>query len=808
METNKQPIYPVEPWNITETSFSIAGNYRNETTFALSNGYIGTRGTYEEAYGFTEQEGLEGNFINGFYESEDIRYGEWNFGFPTKSQSLLNLPDLKSIRLMIDGEPFDMRTGTLEEYCRTLDMKEGVVSRKLLWTSPSGKTIRLEAERFVSLAQKNLMAMVYTVTPVNFDGQLTLTSALDADVENHTRTTNPLVDYGPFGRHLEPDKLYRDGDLLYYQGHTKNSGLSMACGAVHVAEGVSCGTSDAPEGVRDDGATCADMCRGDAAGASQGGTADTALSASLTFTGFCHAGAFVRLTKYIIYTSCLDMATEELENWTKAKLAEVRESGYQNLKAAHSALVHDFWNHADVVIEGDDALQQGIRFNLWHIMQAAGRDGKTGMGAKGLSGEGYEGHYFWDTEMYVLPVFAFTAPDIARKLLDYRYYTLGQARDRARVLGHPIGALYPWRTINGEEASTYFPLGTAQYHINGDIAYAFHLYVDVTGDEEYLRGKAAEVFCETARVWADVGCFAESKSGRYCICAVTGPDEYNAIVDNNFYTNLMARENLRYAIDALKLLKDKYPDDYETLALKIGLDEEEPMLWQKIADNMYFPYDEARGVYPLDDGFLMRKPWDDSKIPPEKRHLLYENYHPLFVYRQRMSKQADAILGMMLHSNYFTKEELKRNYDFYQEVTLHHSSLSTCIFGILACQIGYSDEAYDYFAQSARMDLDDYHENFYAGIHAANMAGTWQAIVFGFAGLKTNTGVLKLDPVCPKAWKGYRFRFLYRESLLEVSVCPEGTAVTLLNQVPASFLLGDTMYQLQTKGDCVNHETI
>ena len=474
------------------------------------------------------------------------------------------------------------------------------------------------------------------------------------------------------------------------------------------------------------------------------------------------------------------MNCEKLHGFIKAILSDAEEQGYIEAEREQKEYVEEFWRTADVIIEGDDALQQGIRFNLFHLMQSAGRDGKTGMGAKGLSGEGYEGHYFWDTEMYVLPVFVYTKPDLAKKLLDYRYFTLDKARERARVLGHDKGALYPWRTINGGEASTYFPLGTAQYHINADIAYAFKLYVDVNDDFHYLKDKAAEVLCETARVWADVGSFSEYVGNKYCICAVTGPDEYNAIVDNNFYTNLMARENLRDAIWALNKIKEKDKLSYDSLVKKIDLKDEEIEYWKKIIENMYFPYDEKRGVYPLDDGFMKRKPWDDSKIPKEKRHLLYENYHPLFIFRQRMSKQADAILAMYLHSNLFSINELRRNYDFYQEVTLHHSSLSTCIFGILASQIGYDEEAYKYFSQSARMDLDDYHNNFYAGIHAANMAGTWQGIVNGFAGLRTNKGILELNPTIPKEWNAYSFKIFYKKNLLEIKISKDEIEIRLL----------------------------
>lgn len=757
MRQQKKAIYPVEPWSITETEFSPENNYRNETTFALSNGYIGTRGTFEESYDFSVEEGLEGNFVNGFYESEEIRYGEWNFGFPTKSQSLLNLPNLKPVRIYADGELFDMRTGTVKEYRRILHMKDGLMSRDVIWQSPKGRQLRLHFERFVSFEKKNVMAQRMLIEPLEENMEIKIHSYLQGDVENHTRKTNPLVDYGPFGRRITAVCCEgTEEGFLYFQGKTKNSGLSVGCGFAQVSQ---------PRWKE---------CQ----------TELGEYQAHLWKTYEGKPGQQIVLDKFMVYTTSLDMPEAALKEFVENTSEECRKEGYEALRQRQMAYMNAFWKYADVKIKGDDALQQGIRFNLFHIMQAAGRDGKTGMGAKGLSGEGYEGHYFWDTEMYVLPFLIYTAPETARKLLEFRFHTLDAARERARVLGHPKGALFPWRTINGEEASTYFPLGTAQYHINADIAYAIQLYVQVTGDEDFFVDMAAELLVETARVWADVGCFADCRDGKYCICAVTGPDEYNAIVDNNFYTNLMARENIRDAIKALERLKElsgrRGADVYEGFVKRLGITGEEVALWQKIVENMYFPYDAKRKIYPLDDGFLMRKPWDDSRIPPEKRHLLYENYHPLFVYRQRMSKQADAILGMYLHSNLFTQEELRRNYDFYQEVTLHHSSLSTCIFGILACQIGAYEEACSYFYQSARMDLDDYHDNFYAGIHAANMAGTWQAVVNGFAGLRTNGGRLEIKPFLPAGWEGYSFCLRYQGSTVRIEITPGKAKCTLL----------------------------
>ena len=777
MNTEKQPIYPVEVWDITEQEFQKENNYRNETTFALSNGYIGTRGTFEEAYPFDIDTGLEGNFVNGFYESEHIRYGEANFGSPLLSQSLLNLPNLKETRVLLDGELFSMKEGSVEEYKRTLHMKEGVLERTLVWMSPKGKKTKIRISRLVSFARKNIMVICYEVTPLNYSGSIEFVSKLSADVENHTRKTNPIVDYGPFGRRLEKRNLWAKEDRLYYEGETIGSHLTMACGSAHTI-------LSQKETVKADWK--ADM-----------GELEASLSGTLEGT----EGESIALEKFICYTTQLDMPKEELEVFVTEELNRARQEGYSCLEERQKEYMESFWKIADVRIKGNEALQQGIHFNLFHIIQSAGRDGRTGMGAKGLSGEGYEGHYFWDTEMYVLPVLVYTEPEAARHLLDYRYSTLDQARSRARILGHEKGALYPWRTINGEEASTYYPLGTAQYHINGDISYALSLYLQVTGDVEYLKEKGAEILIETARVWADVGSFAKCKGGKYCICDVTGPDEYNVLVDNNFYTNLMARENLRDAVNAVEYLETHAPECLKALEEKLEFSTEETLLWKEIIEKMYFPYDEERQVYPMDDGFMMRKPWDENKIPPEKRAWLYENYHPLFIMRHRMSKQADAILGMYLHSNLFTKEEIKRNYDFYQEVTLHHSSLSTCIFGIVACSIGYLKEGYEYFSQSARMDLDDYHNNFYAGIHAANMAGTWQAIVNGFAGVRCQQSELHFEPSIPEEWEEYAFRLRFRGTLLEIEISKKEAKFTVIEGAKIQFLVGEKEIILQGEGE-------
>lgn len=874
MKKEKKRIYPIDPWTITETAFEIKNNYRNETTFALSNGYIGTRGTFEEAYPFDIDTGLEGNFINGFYEREQIRYGEANFGSPLLSQSLLNLPNLKETHVYLDGEKFDMRRGRVEEYSRTLYMRDGILERKLVWTSPSGRKAAVCMKRLVSFDMKNIMAVCCRITPLNFDGELCFTSRLNADVENHTRKTNPIVDYGPFGRKLEPVALKADEEegILYYEGVTQTSRLTVGCGSTHrifvseagkerdpeksgtdaqekVAQEKVARETDAQEKVaRETNAQGKNTRETDVQDKELLQGTDSVVhtyDASLSFRVKAKRGVTVTLEKMICYTSSLDMEAALLEGFVRKTLSEAERMGFEGLEREQKKTMHRFWETADIEIlgEGNEALSQGIRFNLFHIFQSAGRDGKTGMGAKGLSGEGYEGHYFWDTEMYVMPVFTYTEPQVTKHLLEYRYATLPKARERARILGHQKGALFPWRTINGEEASTYYPLGTAQYHINADIEYALSLYLQVTGDVEFFKEKGAEIIMETARVWADVGSFAECRGGKYCICSVTGPDEYNVLVDNNFYTNLMAREHLRDAVKAVEYLQQKDTATLQRLMTKLDFDPEEADVWRKIVENMYFPYDEARRIYPMDDGFMMRKPWDESRIPPQKRAWLYENYHPLFIMRHRMSKQADAVLGMYLHGNLFADDELRRNYDFYQEVTLHHSSLSTCIFGIVACDIGtrllerglrgraaetggteeaaregaareeaaraeaareeaawedasrgsdadrYFQEAYEYFSRSARMDLDDHHNNFYAGIHAANMAGTWQAIVNGFGGLRCFDGKLSFRPYLPAAWKGYRFSLHFRDSVIQAEITQNGAEFSLKSGEPVEILV-------------------
>lgn len=751
----RKAIYPCEPWTIREMGFDPQYNYRNETIFALGNGYLGTRGTFEEADDLPIDKGLEGNFVNGFYESETIRYGELTYGVPEHSQTMLNVSNAKEIRLFADGEALSMFRSRLDGYERLLDLKRALLHRTFCWKTQQGKELSVEITRMASFTRPHLLCISYKISAGQQPVHIRLDSAINGNVENHTRDTNPLIDYGPYGRVLSVQEMgVRDGAIWMLQ-KTEHTGLSLACVAQHVLEG----------------------------SLVQAQTERESGKILTRFEGTLNAGESVCLTKYIAYGTSREFFAGHVCAETMQVAQQAARDGFAQLTQEQADYMAHFWERADVQIGGDDALQQGLRFNMFHILQSAGRSGLTGMPAKGLTGEGYEGHYFWDTEMYAMPFFSCTAPEISRALLDFRYHTLEQARERARVMGHPKGALYPWRTINGNEASTYYPQGTAQYHINADIAYALQQYLSLSGDIDYLEDKGAEMLIETARLWYDLGAFIPLRGGKFCISDVTGPDEYTSIVDNNFYTNLMARENLLAACQAVAYMRAQAPQKWQILTKKLALEPEEPELWKKAADNMYFPYDETLQVYGQDDTFLYKKPLDIEAIPQEKLPMLL-HFHPLYVYRHRVAKQADLLMGMFLVSHKFTQEEKRRNYDFYETVTLHDSSLSTCIFSIMACDIGYAEDAYDYFTCTSRLDLDDYHGNVHTGIHAANMAGTWMGIVYGFAGMRYYDEQLHFRPRLPDQWENCRFRINYRGSLLEVSMEKGRTRFQLIQGTP------------------------
>lgn len=767
-------IYPYDEWKIIETEFELENNYRNETIFSLANGYMGMRGTFEEGYRLPPDQGLEGTFINGFYESETIRYGELAYAYPEKTQTMLNVTNGKIVRIILCGEEFNMLEGTLEHYQRVLDLKKGIVERNVIWVSPKGNKIQISTKRLISFTNKHLAAFHYEITPLNFDGEIKIESLMDGNVENSTEKTNSRIDYGPYGRVLMEKSRTLQEDISALIQKTKNTQMSLISAIDLQFEDI--------KGLKN--------------------SADISLTDRLgkCYTLDSKSGETIRFTKYLVNISSNEVEEDELFRKAYEILKDAKTRTYYALEEEQQAYMDQFWYRTDIEIKGDIALQQGIRFNMFHLLQSAGRDGKTSMGAKGLSGEGYEGHVFWDTEMYGLPFFTYNNPEIAKSLLEFRYNTLPQARARARELSITKGACYPWRTINGQEASAYYPAGTAQFHINADIAFAVQKYIDATDDHEFTLNMGAEILIETARFWHEFGAYIPTKGNQFCINGVTGPDEFTVLADNNSFTNLLARENMWNAYHTVAWMREKYPSRYKELAEKIGLKPDESNAWKQAADNIYLPYSEELDIFPQDDGFLYKQPWDIANTPTDKYPLL-DHHHPLVVYRHQVSKQADLILALCLLSHQFTKDELKRNFDFYEKVTVHESSLSACIFSIVASRIGYYKKSYEYFMTTSRLDLDDYHRNVHAGIHTANMAGTWMCIVNGFAGMQTHDNRLSFSPYLPEGWEEYAFKINYKGRLIKVVTTYTGTNYELLSGSEIEIIHHGDKMLLQPKSD-------
>ena len=738
--------FPYEPWTVTEEGFDPKNLRENESAFALANGFIGMRGNLEEGSA-AGAETIQGSFLNGVFDSEPIVYGEKAYGYAKNHETICNVMDAKSLVLYADGERLDLGVSEVKDHKRVLDMRAGTLNRSFTWHTKSGAVLSIAFTRTVSLTHTELAASRLELQCLSGTCALRLESGIAPAVIAEGDPNDPRNAAGK-DRSLAIGRRFAEGGLIAMEQKTKNSGYTIVCAVEH-------------RGIDGNAAVM-----------------DRAVQWIAEQT--LEAGQGLRLDKSICY-----MATRIDEN------PAIRDDALRTCRSApdfdtmlreQRESLDAFWAGAGLMIEGDDALLQGLRFNLFHIYQSAGRDGRRNIAAKGLTGEGYEGHTFWDTEAYILPVFIYTDPALARKLLEYRYAILPNARARARELGHAKGALYAWRTIDGEECSAYFPAGTAQYHIDGDIAHAVCEYFDATEDLDFLAEYGAEILVETARLYYDLGFFSAAKGGRFVLNCVTGPDEYNVMVNNNVYTNCVAEENFRSARDAMAFLREKRPDDYKRLCDSIGFAPEEAEDWLRAADHMYYPAPRD-GIYPQDDDFLDRKPWPLDTIPADKHPLLI-HYHGLTIYRHMVCKQADLILAMTQYGERWTREEKKKNFAFYDSVTTHDSSLSMAVFSILANEIGNVKTGYDYFMSSARLDLDDMHHNTKDGLHMANMAGTWTGLVRGFGGMRSGNGKLSFAPVCPPQWQGYSFRVSYRGRSIQVDVNADGASYKLLSGEP------------------------
>jgi alpha,alpha-trehalose phosphorylase len=740
--------YPADEWNVIEKAFHPEFLAQLETMLALGNGYLGMRGCPEEGGPNAENATL----INGFYETWPIVYGEEAYGFAKTGQTICNVTDSKIIKLFVDDEPFWLPNANLLKYDRRLNMKSGTLDREILWETPAGKQILIRSRRLVSFENKHVAAISYCVTLLNANASVVISSEMSADEPTALAAVDdPRLAKAFSGRVLHPRASYAKGHRIVLCHATEESRLTVVCATDHALETLCPHTDNTA--YRDD-------------------------FGQVAFTVDARAGSPIELTKYIVYHTSGTASPEELCGRAEWTLDRVTTKGFQQLLNSQEQYLDDFWRRSDVRVRDvrEDRLkrstveiQQAIRFNLFHMLQASASAEDAGVPAKGLTGKAYEGHYFWDTEIYVLPFLTYTSPRIAKNLLTFRYKMLPRARARAKQLGHR-GAMFPWRTISGEEASAYYAAGTAQYHINADIMYALRKYVQATGDESFLRDCGAEMLVETARLWVDLGFYSETKGGKFCINGVTGPDEYNAVVNNNAYTNLMARENLRYAAETVKSLQSAQPDAYNALMHKTALDPSESEAWLRAAENMYVPYDEERQIILQDDSFLEREPWDFRNTPPERYPLLLF-YHPLNIYRKQVIKQADVVLALFLLGDMFSLEEKKRNFYFYDPLTTGDSSLSSCVEAIIAAQIGDMDKAFRYGMAALLMDLADVGGNVKDGCHIASMGGSWMMLTYGFGGMRDTDGRLSFWPRrAPEENATLRFPVTYRGQRLEVEI--------------------------------------
>ncbi|KAF1712705.1 beta-phosphoglucomutase [Pseudoxanthomonas kalamensis DSM 18571] len=739
----------IDPWRLCRDGYDPVSDARDQTLFALANGSLGVRAGLEEG-------GRGGSFMAGVYERHPIHYHERFPGFARHTDTRLPVADGARIGIWLDEERVDPGRVEWLRFRRELDLRDGRLTRRARLRTPQGRTLDIVAERVVPTTTRpgaaDLLAIRYRVESVDYDGPLTLVSALESGQQAAAQGDDPRIGVSG-GEGLITEAGEASEVQASLRQRTRHSGIHLVCAQRH-------GGDDMP---------------------AYDGSEREPDRVAQRYRVRLQPGQGVTLEKYVAY-ACGDSSATLHERADEA-LREAMSLGFDGLARRHAEGLHEFWQAAELGVGGDPASEQALRFNLFHLLQSAAHDGVHGTAAKGLTGEGYEGHCFWDTEAFVLPVMALTAPDIARAMLMYRHRTLDAARAHAREMNHDSGALYAWRTIAGGECSAHYPSGSAAYHINAAIAYAIGMYFDASGDVDFLAEAGAEMLFETARVWMQIGHFNPHRDNRFCIHEVTGPDEYTTLVDNNYYTNRMAQRHLQRAAQVWQLLQEQRPDAIAGLARQLRVDADEVANWQRAADTMYLPYDEALGVHAQDDTFLDKPRWPHPLQQGEHRPLLLD-YHPLTLYRYQVCKQADVVMALVLAGDGIDAASKRRDFDYYEAITTHDSTLSASVFGILAGEVGHPARAWHYFDAGLRVDLDDLHRNTDHGVHMAALAGSWLGLAQGFGGLRVVEGELHFHPRLPAAWQSYRFGLRWRGSALRVEVDASGVHYTLTGQAP------------------------
>ncbi len=748
----KHPAFPVEPWVVRETELSLDRLAQVESVFALSNGHIGLRANLDEGEPF----GLPGTYLNGFHEIRPLPYAEAGYGYPELGHTVVNVTNGKIIRLLVEDEPFDVRYGELREHERVLDLRAGVLRRTAEWASPTGGAVRVTSTRLVSFTQRAIAAILYEVEPLEAPMPVVVQSELISNEQMPETGGDPRA-AAALAAPLESEQHEAIDHRAILVHVAKVSRLRMAAAMDHVIE--------APDGFETSVESYTDLGR-------------------LTVTADLTPGQPLRIVKLLAYGWSGERSLPAVRDQVGGALAGARHKGWDGLVADQRTYLDDFWDRADVEIDGDAELQQAVRFGLFHVLQAGARGEQRAIPAKGLTGPGYDGHAFWDTESFVLPVLTYTAPHAAGDELRWRHRMIDRARERAAQLGLN-GAAFPWRTIAGDENSGYWPAGTAAFHINADIADAIVRYRLASDDDQFEREAGLEMLVETARLWRSLG--HHDAHGRFRIDGVTGPDEYSAIADNNLYTNVMAQRNLQAAADAA----ERHP----RLAHRFGVDDEEAASWRDAAQDMVIPYDDELGVHEQSENFTRHQVWDFQATTPEQYPLLL--HFPYFdLYRKQVVKQADLVLAMHMRGDVFTDEQKARNFAYYEPLTVRDSSLSACTQSVIAAEVGHLDLAYDYFAEAALMDLDDLEHNTRDGVHIASLAGAWIATVAGFGGMRDHDGELSFAPRLPEAIRHICYRLTFRGRRVRVDVEHGHAKYTLVDGQPIDITHFDSVATL------------
>jgi len=756
----------LDEWSIIEEGFDPHTHEISESIFSIGNGFMGQRANFEESYSGSS---LQGSYMAGVYYPDKTRVGWWKNGYPEYFAKVLNSTNWIGIGIEVDGTPLDLAKCTVKDFVRELNMKEGYLSRRFTARMEDGKELKVEAIRFVSIVRHEIGAIRYKVTPLNFSGELTITPYLDGDVKNKDANYDEKF-------WLEVFKEASQGSAALT---VKTKKLDFHVTSVMSYDIVKNGEKlDLQAELVEKEKYAANRLRVQIAQDDE-----------------------VTVYKYAANVTSRNHGLGELLDAARSVLAPAAQAGFEQLLKEQADAWGDKWKESDIVIKGDVAAQQAIRFNIFQLNQTySGEDDRLNIGPKGFTGEKYGGSTYWDTEAYCLPFYLSTADaSISRNLLIYRYKHLEKAKENAKKLGFTKGALYPMVTMNGEECHNEWEITFEEIHRNGAIAYAIYNYVNYTGDLSYLGQYGLEVLVEISRFWEERVNYVPAKD-RYMILGVTGPNEYENNVNNNWYTNRIASWTLEYTLDVLAYVKENEASRYAELIDKLELEDSETSKWQDIISKMYYPEDPERGIFLQQDGFLDKELVPVKELDPS--HLpLNQNWSWDRILRSVYIKQADVLQGLFFLGDRYDLETKRRNFDFYEPFTVHESSLSPCVHAILACELGYQEKAYEMYLRTARLDLDNYNNDTEDGCHTTSMAGTWMSVVHGFGGLRVRDGVLHLNPFIPGHWSSFSFKVMFRGSRLKVQVNDKETIIVNETDTPAVLNVSGKEYSIAGRGE-------